>query len=373
MRVNADAVEPVMSGLDHDVAEAKKILPPGFNARSPKEVEQLFRLNGFADDDFDRTDTGKPSFTEKWLKTNDIGRAMLRVRQLEKAKSSFAIPLAETYNIKGRVHANLNQSRSDEFGTNTGRFSCSDPNLQAQPKRNKDIGMRVRQLICADDGMTMCEVDFKQQEPRLFAHYSEDENLVAGYLANPPQDIHTTASRLLQLDRDTAKRLGMGMLTGMQPPTLAMHMGYSLQEAERHHRAFLTDAFPDIGRFQKLARIVARDRGYIKTIMGRRARFPNGQFAYKATSRIIQGSGADHIKLALLRACQYVESLNPGYADILMTIHDSILFQYNPDFPDVLHEVVRIVEAVAQELGLIVPIPVDVGRGFTWAEASYGK
>jgi DNA polymerase-1 len=371
MKVDSNVADEVIADIERDVAEAKKILPPGFNPRSPKEVEALFRSNGFSDGDFDRSETGRFSFTEKWLQTNDIGRSMLKVRKLDNARSSFIAPLIDTHNINGRVHATLNQSRSDEFGTNTGRFSCSDPNLQAQPKRNKDIGKRVRRLVVPDEDMIIEEGDAKQQEPRLFTHYSDDENLLKGYKANPPIDIHSQASSLLGLDRDIAKRLGLGMLTGMQPPTLAKHMGYSLLEARAHHRMFLTDAFPGIGRFQRQARLVATNRGYIKTLLGRRARFPDSQYAYKATSRIIQGSGADHIKLVVLRACQYAESLAPGEIDILMTIHDSVLWQRHKSTSS--EELVRIMENVANELELQVPIPFEVGSGLTWAEASYGK
>lgn len=368
MKVDMDLASRIGTEVKAEQDKAKAVLPPGFNVRSPKECEAFFRGLGYEDGDFDRTAQGKPSFTEKWLEKRPEGEAILQVRRLEKLEDSFITPLIDTYNINGRVHANLNQSKSDEYGTNTGRLSCSDPNLQAFPKRNKQIGKVVRRLIIPDDGMILEEADFKQQEPRLFTHYSEDKYLLEGYLSDPPRDIHSTVSMLLHKDRDTAKRLGLGMLTGMQYKALAGHMGYSLAEAKRDWDAFM-GALSGIADFQSTAKDVASRRGYVRTILGRKARFPDRRWAYKATSRIIQGSGAEHMKMALLRAHQFAEA--EGNIDILMTIHDSNIWQRTPDAN--VNELVRIVENVANELGLIVPIPVDLGSGSNWAEASYGK
>jgi len=368
LKIDPEYSGRIMDDVGTAIAEASKVFVPGFNVRSPKAVEQLYRMNGYSDDKFAKTSTGALSFTEKWLGTNDIGNAILSVRRLEKARDSFITPLISTHNVDGRVHPILNQSKSDDYGVAGVRFSCSEPNLQAFPKRNIDVGRVVRKLVIPDDGFVIEEADAKQQEPRLFTHYSGDPILLEGYRSGT-MDIHDRASELLGLDRDTAKRMAMGMLTMMSPPTLAGHMRWDLEKARAAHRTFLTDAFPHIKIFQDSAVHVFKRRGYVKTILGRRAYCDDPRFAYRAVSRIIQNVGGEHLKICLLRACQY-EDAYPQDIQVLLTIHDSLLWQRNPshDIKDLIHSI----EGVADELALSVPIPFGLGSGKDWARASYG-
>jgi DNA polymerase-1 len=368
LKIDPEYAGTVIGEINSAVAEKSKVFIPGFNVRSPKAVEQLYRVNGFTDDKFARTDNGAFSFTEKWLETNDIGQAILSVRRLEKARDSFITPLIDTHNINGRVHPILNQSKSDDYGVAGVRFSCSEPNLQAFPKRNIDVGRVVRRLVVPDEGFVIEEADAKQQEPRLFTHYSGDPVLTEGYRSGT-MDIHDRASQVLGLDRETAKRMGMGMLTMMSPPTLAGHMRWPLDKARAAHSAFLTDAFPKIKEFQDTAVHVFRRRGYVKTILGRRAYLDDPRFSYRAVSRIIQNVGGEHLKMCLLEACKYEDSY-PQDVNILLTIHDSLLWQRSPDHkPD---ELIRSIEGVAEKLELNVPIPFGLGSGKDWARASYG-
>ena len=368
LKVNAEYAANIGTHIEREIAEASKVFAKGFNVRSPNDVEGLYRRNGFCDADFARTDSGKVSFTEKWLEDNEIGQQILGVRKLQKARDSFIAPLIDTQNINGRVHPVLNQSKSDTFGVAGARLSCTEPNMQAFPKRDKTVGKVVRKLIVPDDGYWLEEADFRQQEPRLFTHYSGQPELLEGY-RNGTMDMHDRASAILGIPRDTAKRLSMGMLTMMSVPTLAVHMGWPLEDARAAHRAFLSDAFPMIGEFQQLAISRFREKGYVKSIMGRRAYMDEYRFGYRAVSRVIQNSGGDHCKLALLRACQY-EDAYPE-VQILLSIHDSIMWQRQPWFDH--GGLVAVIEHTAEELELKVPIPVDVGTGLDWAEVSYGK
>lgn len=367
LRIDGEYAGKVVGEVNAAIEAALRPFAQGFNARSPKEVEALYRMNGYTDSVFARTSTGQVSFTEKWLETNDIGQAILGVRRLEKARDSFIAPLIDTQNINGRVHPVLNQSKSDDYGVAGARLSCSEPNLQAYPKRNIDVGRVVRRLVVPDDGFLIEEADAMQQEPRLFTHFSEEPDLVDGY-RNGTEDIHDRASRILKLPRETAKRLGMGMLTMMSVPTLAKHMRWGEDEAREAHRAFL-GAFPKIAEFQQLAVHVYRRRGYVKTILGRRAYLDDPRFSYRGVSRVIQNNGGDHCKLCLLRANQYEDSYS-DQIQILLSIHDSIIWQRDPshNVADLTHSI----EGVARELGIAVPIPYEVNAGTNWAEASYG-
>jgi DNA polymerase I-like protein with 3'-5' exonuclease and polymerase domains len=157
----------------------------------------------------------------------------------------------------------------------------------------------------------------------------------------------------------------------MSPKTLAMHMGYSIEQARTDHSSFLNDAFPAIRDFQQLAVRVYKDRGYVKSILGRRAWCRDRRFAYQAVSRIIQNCGGDHMKTVLLRANQY-EDVFPDALQNLLTIHDSAIWQRDPGHDP--HELIRIMENVPHEpdFSLIVPIPFELGSGHHWSEASYG-
>jgi DNA polymerase-1 len=354
------------------IKKAMEQFEPGFNPRSGKDCEKLYRANGYGDDDFSKTSTGAPSFTEAWLETNDIGEAILDVRRLEKMRDSFVIPLIDTQNHFGRVHPVLNQSKTDDYGVIGGRLSCSTPNLQAFPKRNKLIGKTVRPLIKADYGH-IYEDDFKQQEPRFFTHFSDEPTLIEAYRSGT-MDIHDVADSFFNIGRDKAKRLGLGILTGLGAESLATRMRWSKEQAETAKRKFFTEAFPNIRQFQLDATATFKNRGVVRSILGRRAQLESPKFAYVAVSRIIQNSGGDHMKTALLRACQYAESESYDGIDVLLSIHDSTLFQADPNSKHPA-EIKRLVEAVAQEpqFDIIVPIPVDEGHGPNWGVASYGE
>lgn len=365
MRVDSAKAQTIMDEIEANIAEAQKPLGT-VNVNSSKQVAELYRLNGITD--FATTANGAPSFRIDWLATNEIGQAILKVRQLKKARDSFITPLIDTYNVNGRVHAQLNQSKSDDYGAIGGRLSCTDPNMQAFPKRNKAVGQVVRQLIVPDDGQSLYESDFSQQEPRLFTHYSECVALIEGYTATPFVDIHTIASRLMQRPRDEAKRLGLGILTGLGYKGLAEKNGMSLSDATEAHKSFMR-AFPEIKQFQNDAKVTAMNRGNVRTLLGRKMTFPDKSKAYTAVSRIIQGSGADHTKTALLDACDYCAA-HSDQIQMLMTIHDSFMYQTGNEYH--AKEVQRILDAAAPKLGVIIPIPTETGSGRNWAEASYG-
>jgi hypothetical protein len=175
--------------------------------------------------DWPVTALGNPSFTEKWLKHTIIGQKIIAIRQASNLINSFVKPMATEHVFNGRVHANLNQLKGDDSGTISGRFSCDSPNLQQVPKRNKELAKPFRRIFVADPGHIFWERDGSQLEPRLFAHYSQDPNLLAGYNSRPFVDAHQTTATLLGVERDpTAKRMNMGIFTGMGIDALLEHL-----------------------------------------------------------------------------------------------------------------------------------------------------
>lgn len=372
MAVDANRIDHLREVTEDRVSKIMKELPSGFNTRSPTMMKRLMEDNGHTD--WPKTDKGNPSFTEKWLKSHDIGKKIIEIRQNTNLLNSFVNPLAERHMFKGRVHATLNQLKSDDKGTVSGRFSCSDPNLQQVPKRVKELAKPFRRLFVADEGHTFFEYDWSAAEPRLFAHYSQDPKLLEAFNSVPPVDMHTVTANLLGVERDpTAKRMGMGLLTGMSANSLAGHMGCSQEQAMKYYKAFF-NAYPSIKRFSDKARERIKNRGYVYTVLGRRCRMDDPRFAYRATSKIIQGSQADLMKSKLLTIDRMCEE-NGDIVQILMTIHDAIegQRQNTPEAEKLLKEVVRTFEDVSSApYNITAPFVADGFEGADWALATFG-
>jgi DNA polymerase-1 len=155
---------------------------------------------------------------------------------------------------------------------------------------------------------------------------------------------------------------------------LSERMNIPIPDARKLRWDFF-DAYPYIRRFTQEAPQIARERGYIRTILGRRAYFDDN--FHMAVSRVIQGSAADQMKTALLQGLQYCES-TPDI-EILLTIHDSILFQCRAgtdltEFRRVIEDMTNLYQIVeGKKVPMRVPFPVEIGLGKDWSEASYGK
>ena len=372
IKVDLDEAAALRRATEDRISELMGDLPVGFNSLSPIQIKELMTQHGHTDWPF--TEKGAPSFTNKWLKTNEIGRKIIEIRQAGNLINTFINPLATEHTFKGRVHATLNQLKSDDMGTISGRFSCSEPNLQQVPKHNKAIAKPFRKLFVADEGWVFWERDYSQCEPRLFAHYAQDPNLLAGYNATPFVDAHQTVANLLGVERDpTAKRMNMGIFTGMFPKTFAGHMGYSIEEATVAWNKWFQE-FPAVRKFQDKAKERLKKRGYVFTLLGRRCRLESARFAYHGTSKIIQGSNADIVKYKLLEADRFCED-HGDVVQINMTVHDSYngQFQNTPEARALFEQMVtQMALAQIEPFNLDVPFVLEGTEGKNWSEATYG-
>ena len=371
IRVDLDRIEKARYEVAERLQLALAELPEGLNVRSPVQVRKYIEQYRT---DYPLTEKGNPSFPEEWLSTFPQGQAIVDVRRWTNVDSSTITPIAEVHEWKGRIHPQFNQNRGDEHGTITGRLSCSSPNLQGVPKHNKEIGTIIRRLFIPDEGWMLYEGDWSQAEPRLIAHYSEDETLLNGYNMTPPKDVHTLVAELLNKDRaTTAKRMNMGIFTGMYPKAFAGHMGVSIPDATALWNEW-HNTFPGVKQFQNKASRVFSQRGYVKTILGRRARLESHRFAYRAPSRIIQGGQADMLKYKMVEIDKYLEA-HDDLVHLLIQVHDSLVMQ-GKDSSEGERVVKTAFDMMADVQGepfnLKVPFIVDVNKGADWAEASYG-
>jgi DNA polymerase I-like protein with 3'-5' exonuclease and polymerase domains len=339
--------------------------------------------------EYERTlKTKAPSFTKNFLSAHShpLVQKIAKAREINKAHTTF-IDTIIRYEHKGRIHADINQIRSDQGGTVTGRFSYSNPNLQQIPARNKDLGPLIRSLFVPEEGCEWGCFDYSQQEPRLVVHYAslDQDTSVFGvkdaYL-NSDADFHTTVAKMADIPRDQAKTINLGLFYGMGKAKLQAELGVSKDKAEDLF-AIYHQRVPFVKTLMKSVSNRAQQRGQIRTLLGRLCRFhlwePNrfginkalpfeqavqehGQgnirraYTYKALNKLIQGSAADMTKKSMLDL--YKEGIIAH-----IQIHDEL--DLSVESPEQAKKVVEIMENAVK---LDVPNKVDYESGKNWGD-----
>jgi len=320
-----------------------------------RSVAQVFDRIGV---EYPRTPkTGEPSFTQNWLVncSNPIAQLIREAREINKFHSTF-IDSIQRFVHKGRIHSEINQLRSDQGGTVSGRLSYSNPNLQQIPARNKEFGDKIRSLFLPEEGKQWGSFDYSQQEPRLVAHYAASVNenftgadeFIEAY-KNEAADFHQIVADMAGISRTQAKTINLGLFYGMGKAKLGRELGISKDNAEN----LLNKYHSRVPFVKKLAEAVtgsASKYGFIRTIRGRKCRFDMWEpatfgmnkamqyeeakaiygnnirraFTYKALNRLIQGSAADQTKQAMINC--YKQGYKP-----LLQIHDELCFSINSE------------------------------------------
>lgn len=377
LRVGADNLDHAIYKMTGLIDESKTQLPSGLNVRSGPQMKALFDKEGLCT--YPMTEKGNPSFTEDWLEMSELGRKVVDLRKLTNLMNSFITPLIETHICNGYIHPQYAQLGSDEYGTITGRLSSYGPNIQQVPKRNKRLGRIFRSIFIPDDGMVWCSNDYSQCEPRIYTEYSGAPLMVKGYTSDPFVDFYQTLSNLTGKPRSptagiagNCKQLALSIFYGAGDEKTAEMLGVSLEEA-RALRKIVREMVPEIGQFATSAKQKAAQRGYVKTVLGRRARFRYGDPTYKAGGRVVQGGNADLIKLAMVNVDDYLISEN--CPPPLASVHDALECQVPIGRDDINREVVKIMVDTAKNppIGFTIPHVVDNGTGPNWAVATYGE
>lgn len=354
-----------------------------FNVNSgPQLSEALFETLELSTQPSTRTKTGYYSTAANVLEAlrteHPVPDLVLEYRHLQKLLSTYVDQLPTMVNEEtGRIHTDLNQT-----GTETGRLSSSNPNLQNIPIRT-EIGRQIRKAFVAAPGCVLLSADYSQIELRVLAHLSGDEKLVAAFERG--EDIHrATAATIIGVApedvtpemRTIAKRINFGLLYGMSAWRLARDTGLSREEAEIFLERYFAN-YPSVRGF--LDRIVeeARERGYTETILGRRRYFPELLAGDRTHTRVrraaeraaknhpIQGSAADIIKVAMINLHDRM-SREGLQTRMTLQVHDELLFEVPEDELDVVAEMVPGMMSRAYEL--TVPVKVDAKVGYNWHE-----
>ena len=361
---------------------------------SPLSIQKAFDKLKIS---YNRTATGLPSFDKNFLLThsNPFAQKIVQAREMNKAHTTFIDSILK-HAHKGRIHADVNQLRSDTGGTISGRLSMQNPNLQQIPARNPKISPKIRQLFIPEEGQKWGIFDYSQQEPRLLIHYgalvSEStswdvasvEKLLNDYNNKPNTDFHQIVADMAQIPRKQAKTINLGMMYGMGKGKLMSELGLDKDDIDKVFKQYHSTV-PFIKELTDRTMRRASEKGYIRTIMGRKCRFhlwepnhfgvhkalPKEQaeveyggmnkikraWTYKALNRLIQGSAADQTKMAMVKL--YKEGFLP-----MIQVHDELDMSFSSE-----EEKKKIIEIMEHALDLRVPSKVDAEIGPSWGEA----
>jgi DNA polymerase I-like protein with 3'-5' exonuclease and polymerase domains len=271
--------------------------------------------------------------------------------------------------INGKVHTNFKS-----HGAETGRFSSSDPNLQNIPSSGQ-YGKLIRNLFYAPKGYKLVVADYSQIEPRIIAAFSNDPILMDNYLTGG--DVYTTIGNTVGLDRKAGKVLVLAMSYGVGPDKIASSLGLKVPEAKKLLNDFM-EQFHDIDKYK--ARVIRRAREldvpYVETIFGRRRYLPDlkskeqglkARAERQAFNTVIQGSAADIMKLAIVRAHScFVDEPD---VNVLLTVHDELVTVAREDLAEETAEAIRdSMEGIILK-EITVPLIADVKIVNKWGEA----
>lgn len=352
-----------------------------FNLASPKQLGDVLFEHMKLVEKPKKTKTGQFATGEEILSKlapkHQIVQDILNWRSLVKLKNTYVDALPKEVNsVTGRIHTTYSQSVAA-----TGRLSSNNPNLQNIPIRTSR-GKQVRKAFVArDKEYILVAADYSQIELRIIAALSEDESMIDSF--NKGEDIHAaTAAKIFDIpldevtreQRGDAKAVNFGIIYGQGAFTLAQQLNKSRKEAKELIDNYY-ETFPKLKQYIASQVDLARENGYVETILNRRRYLKNinSQNAIvrsaderNAVNAPIQGSAADIIKIAMIKIQQLLSEGNYK-SKMLLQVHDELVFDMHISEKETLET--RIKNEMEQAFKLSVPLTVDVGEGQNWLEA----
>lgn len=348
-----------------------------FNINSPKQLANVL-FEKLKLPVIKKTKTGLSTDEEvlrKLSKKHGLPLLLLEYRQLTKLKSTYidSLPLLIDPKTK-RIHAAF-----DQAGTETGRLSSNNPNLQNIPVRG-EIARDIRKAFIAEENNLLISADYSQIELRVLAHFSGDEALIRAF--GEDRDIHKwTAGLIFGVEeslvsdemRETAKRINFGIVYGMGSFGLAKDLEIPVNEAQDFIDNYFL-RYPKVNKFIASQIALAKDAGFVTTILGRRRYLPEinnknsslRSFAERqAVNSPIQGSAADLIKLAMINIHQALSGMKLK-AKLIMQIHDELVFEVPEAELEAVSGLVR--DKMENVYKLDVPVKVNIKKGKNWQE-----
>jgi len=402
VRVDMDAVEKTRVALIKEekevLSEIKRMTNMDVEIWAAQSLSKAFDKMSIA---YPKTEKGQPSFTKGFLGDHEdkLPRLIVKARNLNKTHGTFINTIMRHTGRDGRIHSHINQIRSDDGGTVSGRISMSNPNLQQIPARDPVLGPMIRSLFLPEEGDKWAAIDFSQQEPRILVHYAHVYGVarknhlhgvaefVDGYKNDPKMDFHTMVAKMAKIDRKQAKTINLGMMYGMGVNKLSDQLDIPVEDAKE-----LVKQYHSRVPFVKMLmsgvtnRLNEKDSsGSIRSILGRKCRFDLWEpvsfdmnkalpykeavkeygdttrlrraYAYKALNRLIQASAADMTKRAMVDI--YATGKVP-----LIQIHDEIALSVKD-----MNEAKKYSTIMENAVNLVIPNKCDVEVGASWGQS----
>lgn len=375
LRTLSVEIKKRLADLENEIYE---LAGENFNINSPQQLATiLFDKLGLPV--FRKTKTGRSTdvrVLEELADQHDIAGLLINYRQLAKLEGTYLTGLVDLVDQQEqKIYTTLNQA-----STATGRLSSSDPNLQNIPIRLEE-GRKIRRaFIPTGEGKKFLAADYSQVELRILAHLSGDPILVEAFQTG--QDIHRrTAAEVNRISleavtplmRDQAKAVNFGIIYGSSDYGLSQGLRISRAEAKEYIDGYF-DRYQGVKKYMKQITELAREQGYVTTILNRRRYLPEinssnhniRSFAERmALNTPIQGSAADIIKLAMLKIDQIINE--GGFsARMLLQIHDELLFEIDETELDFFAPLIK--REMEEAYTLDVPLQVDLKWGSNWEE-----
>lgn len=383
--LDVKALESLGKELDNELGRMMgaitRLAGQEFNINSPKQLAGvLFDKLGLTPVRKTKTGFSTDEDTLTQLATqHELPVQILNYRTLSKLKSTYVDALPTLVNPETRrLHTSLNQTVAA-----TGRLSSTEPNLQNIPVKG-EYGLRIREAFIAPPKHILVCADYSQIEPRILAHFSQDEGLLKVFKHG--EDIHMATAveifnlvpeRITREMRRIAKTVVFGILYGISPYGLSQTLGVTQQDAKKYIDAYF-ERYPGVREFLDRTIGEAKERGHTTTILGRRRPIPELQSSDQtqrsfgermAVNSPIQGSAADLIKMAMIVVSRDLPSELPG-TKMILQVHDELIFEVPEKDLDRAKLFAKTkMEAVGETLRLTVPLKVDVGVGPNWRAA----
>lgn len=371
----------LLTRTDAIATEAFALVGREFNLGSPKQLQEVL----FEDLQLPKTRKTKTGYSTDAAVLADLQESnphafldlLLQHREATKLRQIIE-SLDTAIKLDQRVHTTYVQT-----GSQTGRLSSTDPNLQNIPVRTEE-SRRIRSAFEVGEGYeSLLTADYSQIEMRIMAHLSGDEGLIEAF--NSGEDLHRfVGSRVFAVDPDAVtsamrtkvKAMSYGLVYGLSAFGLSKQLRIEQSEAKQLMLEYFA-RFGAVRDYLRASVVKAKEVGYTETIFGRRRPFPdlsspnrvlreNAERA--ALNAPIQGSAADVMKIALFRIHADLNAAGMR-SRVLLQIHDELVVEVAPGEWDAAEQIVR--SQMAGAADLTVPLEVQVGRGRDWNEAAH--
>ena len=351
-----------------------------FNIASPKQVGEILFDKLKIVEKAKKTKTGQYVTSEEVLQQlrnkHEIVTDILEHRGLKKLIGTYIDALPKLINPRtGHIHTSFNQTI-----TATGRLSSSDPNLQNIPIRGEE-GKEIRKAFIPEPGCLFFSADYSQIELRVMAHLSQDENMVEVFREG--KDLHAaTAANIYKKpieevtrdERTKSKRANFGIIYGITVFGLAERLDIPRDEAKMLIDGYFA-TFPQVHDYMEKSKEIARQKGYVTTLFGRRRYLPDinshnatvrGFAERNAINAPIQGTAADIIKVAMIHIFERFKKEGIK-SKMILQVHDELNFSVYPEEKEKVEAIV--LEEMQKAFPLSVPLVADSGFGQNWLEA----